>query len=425
MILPAPSPPPHQKASRQIGLLAALGIGTNVLLLGLVSLALYGMHASEKSLTLAQTSSQTLADALNSALSMAQNEQLAWLSDEAGAERTQDWPHQLVEALQKTRTVLPSPEVANALRELESSIPALESISQWSLQWNRTKQKNRIGLNAARARVDSNLREMNALLTSYEGRHQLKVSGLIRHFRALPAGPEANRQGRDIITQIHRNDNTAEFRTELASLTYVCERLLNEDRLDQLADYKDNLLSAPLFRLARDCANLTIGDSDFAAKLEFQLNTLKENLLGNSYRMDSEHQTIVLGTGGLFTLCKERILLEQKRTAFRKSFGQNLEAVHFKADRLQLAFNQLSHQLAVEAEAALSKAGQRTLALGLLCTAAFVIFSRKVAGKIARQIRTLEQANLALETIAHAAQQTSTLQNKTTNRPTETRASGI
>ena len=401
----APLAKERGRARHQVWLLGWLGLGTSLSMLLLVSLALHQMHNAEDTLTRAQASNKVLSDAVDAALTSAQIEQLALLGNEDASDQKQVWQGQLTSVLHQTQAGKPKAEIATAIRSLESALPELAQVSQYSLQWNKSYRRNHAELEAARLRIESNLQEMRALLTSTEGRQQLKVSALFRRFRSATPGPDAHALARDAFSQINSGDDISEFRVELGNLAYVCQRLLNEERLDQLTDYKDNLLSTPLFHLTRNCANLSAGNAEFAAKAEPQLSALKENLLGHDHRMDIDHQSIVLGTGSLLALCQERLLLERERTALRQAFAQNLETVHRKTDRLQQALNALSHELAADAEQALFGAWRSTLLLGLLCTVAFVILARRVAGTIDRQMNTIEQTNLALETTAHDARQ--------------------
>ncbi len=195
-----------------------------------------------------------------------------------------------------------------------------------------------------------------------KGRRRLRIATEFKA-RKTAQGEEAARLSLLLTDHAQQeNHGLADFRTDLADLARIVELFNAEENVDALVDLKDNLLRPALARIT----------------YQFDLiQDLKLALFGKGYAEDDSHQRIVAGTGGLYTLRRDTLLLRRQREKLEDEPLWNL--VWHKVDAAVVVFGQTaqtqSRALTVQMEQILTANWQRMLVFGVGCLALFWIVS--------------------------------------------------
>lgn len=385
-------------ATSLVWMITLLGFSAIVVMLGIVYWALSNIHSERERLDAIQVDMTRMVTSLDPNLVQGREEMAALfdLRDTGGING--EWISKLTSLINsyRHRGIAGDPDMIQVLHELDSPLSALKEIRERSLRWRETSVKVMADLPVARKGVEASLREMRAAISSAEGHQRLQHALLIRRYRKTQS-QKANRLAHEIIADMKRVTDVPTIKTELADLSLLCERLLGEDQIDNLADLKDNQFKSTLDRLRRGISQL-----EKRTKLSEGLTmALLENfwtaLFGQGFEVDTGHQTIIHGTGGLYTLCRDRLALraegEELQTrvirifddfgAIRKKLGKKVEA--------------MARQIAGKAESALKHAWHTMVLVGLISLTVFLVLSARIAQTVKRQIRAIETTNENLE----------------------------
>ncbi len=222
--------------------------------------------------------------------------------------------------------------------------------------------------------VRRQLQRLRADLEIFEGRQRLQEALTIRRWRkSAPA--VAEKLAADLLS--YRNQTWRRsldgINTELVDLSRMVEILAGEDRLDQLADLKDNQLKPSLERLEHEIRRLRdagqLGEEDLPAAAVMALN---EALFGRGYTVYEQYQTIRPGEGGLYQLAQQRLGLLQKREHLQAEALRELQQLEALYPPLAGLTQQRNRELARQAERSLSNGALDLLMLSLLTLAGFL-----------------------------------------------------
>ena len=135
------------------------------------------------------------------------------------------------------------------------------------------------------------------------------------------------------------------------------------------------------------------------------IQDLKLALFGKGYAEDDSHQRIVAGTGGLYTLRRDTLLLRRQR----EKLEDELELVWHKVDAAVVVFGQTaqthSRALTVQMEQILTANWQRMLVFGVGCLALFWIVSWLISRSIRDQVLAIQLAKVEAISAMEAAEE--------------------
>jgi signal transduction histidine kinase/DNA-binding response OmpR family regulator len=383
---------PH--ATKLVWVVTLLGFGAGLIMLGIVYWTMSGIRSEREIFDALQVDMTRMVTSLDPQLAQGRDEMGALLlsSDAEGTDGT--WIANLMGFMQdyKDRGVVDSAGMSKVLAVLDSQLLNVKQIWDRCLNWNYLNRALLSGFPVAKKRIETALQEMRATISSIEGRQRLQRAMLISRYRQSGADNATQLAGEIIGDMSHVTDIPI-IKTELADLSLLCERLLGESEIDNLADLKDNKFKSTLDRLQRGMGHLEkrkVLSSGLPMNL---LRNFQTALFGEGFKVDKVHQTILPGKDGLYLLCRDRLALRIEREKLLAEVTKVFE--DFGATRQQLARNveAFASKTAVGAERALGQAWQTMLFVWLISTSVFLVFSARIAQTVKRQVRAIETTN--------------------------------
>ena len=239
----------------------------------------------------------------------------------------------------------------------------------------------------------NNLEE--AVVTA-EGRSRIDDAILYKRWRAS-RGAEASRLAQVILEQRAQRE-TKDLRTfeiELSEVGRLIEVLAGEEEIDNLADIKDNQLKASLGRLRRDFKGLIDIDESFAQVDPQILEAIYVALFGKEYSIDTSHQTVIVGQGGLYQLQHTLLRLRQQKDELQVKVKHVSTEINSFQDRFALLTQQYATTLARDVEENLTQSLYNLLIIGGACFIGFLGLAVMISRSIRRQVNTIEEARAA------------------------------
>lgn len=394
-----------RNATQLVWIITVLGLGAGILMLGIVYWTIRDIHLEREKLNSFQTELTHMVNTLDIYLEQGRDDIEALLSTETENTGNGQWVDQLAELTlgDNLSVATGNEDIREALRQLGAQVSGLKQLRTDCASWD-TRAKALGGvLPGVGQRVETSLNRLTAAIISSEGRQRLERAVLIRQYRKS-SGLPANRLAHRIISEMGHGSEIVAIKTELVDLALLCERLLGEDQVDNLADLKDNKFKATLDRLSRGISHLDDRGLQNNAMPAALLEHLTADLFGRGFKVDNIHQTIVPGRQGLYLLVREKLLLTDLRDDLRQSKDRLLNDVRSARRYLVGTAEKIADQTANAAENALEKSWKTMLTVWLACFSAFLILSIKITQAVKRQIKAIESTNENLTAEIHERQ---------------------
>ena len=195
------------------------------------------------------------------------------------------------------------------------------------------------------------------------------------------------------------------IQTELGNLSVLLETLYGERNPALLVDLKDNQIKQNLTRLSMGM-NMLAGDSltpnNTVQKILLDLGSI---LFGQGFLIDEAHQTVRLGSGGLYRFKQNSLRLEVERAEFSLS----LESIKKQMGEAQLSFAKLASQQTQDVtnkfENSFAQSWRFMLTLSLICVVGFLSTAWMISRWIHKQLTLLETSKNQAEAAAQAKSQ--------------------
>jgi PAS domain S-box-containing protein len=254
-------------------------------------------------------------------------------------------------------------------------------------------------------KVRTQLQQMRAELEIFEGRLRLQEAIDIRRWRK--ADPQTASQLAAKLLSSHNQTwrrSLDNINTELVDLSRMVEILAGEDRLDQLADMKDNQLKPSLERLTQELRRLRNGDLLSADELPLeQIEMLKTELFGEGYAIFEEYQTIRPGQGGLYLLAEQRLELLQQRENLQEEAQQELQQLEALYPPLASLTQNRSRELVQQTEQSLRNGALNLFMLSFLTLGGFFGLGYLIIRVTRQQLAALAKLRRQTELILASA----------------------
>lgn len=254
-------------------------------------------------------------------------------------------------------------------------------------------------------KVRSQLQQLRADLEIFEGRQRLQEAMDIRRWRK--ANSKTSHQLAAKLLSSHNQTwrrSLDNINTELVDLSRLVEILAGEDRLDQLADMKDNQLKPSLERLSHELKRLRMSGQLGPNELSLEsLEALKAALFGEGYAIFEEYQTVRPGHGGLYLLAEQRLELLQQREKLQGEAQQELQQLEALYPPLASLTQQRSRELAMRAEQSLKNGALNLFMISLLTLGGFLGLGFLIARVTQQQLAALAQLRRQNELILASA----------------------
>ncbi len=259
----------------------------------------------------------------------------------------------------------------------------------------------RVSIELPRAYMDTraSIRGINQIIEKSMGRQRLSQAQQIRKYRQTGELILAH----DIITDLGNSVNMTNLSRDINDLALLTEHLYAEDKPNQLADLKDNQFLNIISRLYLS--------TDFLAHYNFvqtkdpvwlELELFMKEMFGHGYKLDYDHQTIVLGVDGFFNLQQEKLKLAISRKRLQSEFDAAIIEIN---DFLQIIVNRSEEHFFIISQAeekALAQAWRNMLLTCLIAMSLFLFVSSRIIKMVKYQITAIEEAKTELEIKAKA-----------------------
>jgi two-component system sensor histidine kinase/response regulator len=299
----------------------------------------------------------------------------------------------LEETARQLRQSTTDPSIHFALNRLDSAATSMAAVEKTAVDWRRHYEADLASLAQKRVEVRNYLAALRNGAELRDGRQRLQQAIQFKRWRTAQ-GEEAPRVAQTILAEQEQQQRygLSDFKTDLIDLERIVEVFNGEGNLDNLADLKDNQLRPALDR---------VGTYHYESGL---VQDLWLALFGNGFTVDDQNQRILIGTGGLYTLWRDVLMLQHERERLQ----ENLESVSLDINSAVGAFvdsvRAHSRALATESEHILAAGWHQMLFFGIGCIVLFMILAWLITRAIRDQVQAIEAAQTEAESGRRTAQ---------------------
>jgi hypothetical protein len=381
-------------ATRLVGIVALLGFSACAIMLGIVTWTLSGIRSDREELDTLQTGMTRLVTSLDTYQIRARDEITSFLDKKRVEPADPTWAMDLSALVRsyKTKEKAFGPGFNRSLEKLDEHLLTVEKTRDRCLGWNKDYARVAEEHPAACLRVRTALNKMRTAIITVEGRIRLGRALQIRRYREA-GRKEALRIADEIIASVNRGGDISSGKTEIADLSLLCERLIAEDDVDNLADLKDNEFPSTLDRLRRVFGLLTDRGLLPAGLSNALLGGFEEALFGESLSDALKGQ---LGEGcgnGFFILCEQRLALRLEWEKLGDQVLSLFDALNATRQQLVVEVEAQANETAAMAEKSLAHAWQTMLLVGFVSMAIFLVLSVRIARTVKNQIVAIRDTN--------------------------------
>ncbi|MDQ3199078.1 MAG: response regulator [Verrucomicrobiota bacterium] len=385
------------RISWMVRLLATVGLTTIVVLVGLVDYQMRSTRFERGKLRAEQERLYQISEDILRRSSAARSEIIAILAE--GVPVTTSYATEELAAMIGRLHGSSQPiYISEALKPFDLLSDELVRIKQRSLSWrgHREVVSRDVRAQKTMGEVRKQITDLRGMVETLEGAARLKQAIQFKRWRDA-TGEEAIREARSILAEEGQRGilRTGDLKRELAEVESLVERLRGEERADNLPNLKDNELKPALERLRRDTEAL-VESRPVQGTLARGLAELSASIFGQGYKDDEAHQTIELGTGGLYALRRGALILESERDKLnleRSLLGGKIDvrvAAYLQSTREQ------SKALTAKIEQELAANWWRLMITGICFALIFFWLAWLIARAIRGQVSVIEHAKQEL-----------------------------
>jgi two-component system, sensor histidine kinase and response regulator len=283
----------------------------------------------------------------------------------------------LAQAARQLSKSTDDPSALLALKRLDEVANYMAAVEKQAIAWRAQYDANLDDLAQQRTQVHAYLTALRNEAELQEGRRRLQEAIQFKNWRTAK-GEDAARLAQILAGRARQeSQGLSEFRTDLADLARIVELFNGEQNVENLADLKDNKLGPALDRIT----------------YQFELlEDLKTALFGKGYTSDGQHQRIVVGSGGLYSLWRDTLLLRREHEKLKDDLG----LVSHDIDAAVAAFSESvevrSHELSARMEQSLAANWRQMLVFGIGCLVLFWVLAWHISRAIRARVGAIELA---------------------------------
>ncbi len=382
------------RISWMVRLLAALGLTTILVLVGLVDYQMRSTRAERGKLQAEQKRLYQISEDILRQSSAARNEIIGILAEGVPLRNTRA-SEELATMIDRLNRPWERSSLSEALRQFDSLSDGLVGIKRRSLTWRERQEavSRDLGEERTMGEVRKRLTTLRGTVETLEGSARLKQAIQMKHWQEA-TGAEADELAREILTGEGKRQilHAGDLKRELAEVESLVERLGGDEQADILPNLKDNELKPALERLRRDLEVFVESRPGEEAAAAEEMTELSASLFGESHRNDGTQQTIEPGKGGLYDFRREVLRLRSERE--KLNLERSVLAVKIDvalAAYLQSAREQ-SEALTAAIEQELTANWRRLMITGVCFAIVFFWLAWLIAKAIRGQVENIEQA---------------------------------
>jgi two-component system sensor histidine kinase/response regulator len=365
-----------------VRLLAALGFLTVAVMIGQSGLQLQSIRTSRLRLQDQQEHlNQSTREILHRAgearreIQVTLDENTPFTENSGAVASLRQAAHQLLLSMDNPSAVL-------TLKRLDEVANNMAVVEKQALAWRTQYDVDLENLTRQRAGVRGYLDALRNEAELQEGKRRLQEAIQFKKWRTAQ-GEEAARLAL-ILTMQERQESHGlnGFKTDLADLARIVELFNGEQNVDNLANLKDNSLRSALDRIT----------------YQFDLlQDLKIALFGKGFTVDEQHQRILVGSGGIYTLWRDTLLLRGEHGKLQNDLGMVSHAIDAAVAAFGESVQIRSQSLAMEMEQVFAANWRQMLIFGSGCLVLFWVLAWFISRAIRERVLAIELAKAEAE----------------------------
>jgi signal transduction histidine kinase/ActR/RegA family two-component response regulator len=240
------------------------------------------------------------------------------------------------------------------------------------------------------------LAQFRDTLDSMIGKERLARVVLLSKLRAAE-GPTAKTTMQEVFKFDQKVGNLRRSQVDLSDWALLVEQLLRERNPDRLADLKDNQIRTILARMQRE---LPLSDDD-SGPSAMQFRQILTAVFGSTYRIDEDHQTILLGSGGLYRTREQNIKLENERGDLLNWAAKSLAATRLEQEHFNDTIRHSMQTRSRDADEGSFWGWVWTMVVAIVCGAVFGALAMRISKTLKRQLGEINATSAAIIEHSH------------------------
>jgi signal transduction histidine kinase len=310
---------------------------------------------------------------------------------------------QIFRLVDEYRKVASSLETSEVLEQLEESLLALTNLrgkfTRWALDYNGLKGQ----LPVSKNEVESILDQIEDTVDRAEERQWHDRSEKISKFRQQKTN-DAEQQIVQIISDINLSTDLSVIRRDIADLALLSERLLGITDLNSLENLKDDRLRLLLLKIRQKTTPAGYFSKSPKAIINKLLDMYETAMFGLEYRIDNEHQTIILGSEGLYGINLGLLNLRNKREALRAEGVAIFDTVNQALQKVTEATETIAQQEVTKVEVVLGQTWRTMVIIWLVTSLIYALLAYEIIMAAKQQIKAIEDSNIDLDAMTKELQ---------------------
>ncbi len=312
---------------------------------------------------------------------------------------TQAEDYILVNLIKEYRRAVSDPGLEPAFEELERSINSLLStknkLTWWAGAYTRTVPR----IPPARKEVETVLARILEAVDRAEGLQRLDRAIAIR---ALKQRNSKNPEQVDlvIINQLTKPNIFSIIHRDVTDLVQVSEQLHTVAEADNLADLKDNKIRTLLARVRMN-TRLSEGEiSTEKTELYNLFDAYETAMFGQGHSIDDDHQTIILGYDGEYSLVQDRFRMEREKKELQAETYQIYDSIEKALGEMTSRTNIVTQQEVIKVEKVLGQTWRTMVIIWIVTSLIYAMLAYEIITAARQQIKAIEDSNIELEAMA-------------------------
>ncbi len=297
-----------REASRMAWTLAGVGLIVGVLVLGLFDRALSRIETLRDQASQTVSVSRRLLGSFDADLRAVDENISIALSGRTGAESAQAGMARFNAEMRLARLDADIGSILSICERLSGPSHLLEQLESRIAYFETGYRKIHQQAVDAVEQADTAIRNLNTATDKALGQVRVRAYNAAKLAAATPGVPSPSAGESDIPA----------IKVQLADLAILRDKLLDQTDPDSFSDIKDNLFASALQRLRDDLARHARNAPPDNTLVPALLNAFEVAMFGEGYVVDTEHQTIQTGSGGLFELQKRLVSDNRTRSTLRQ-----------------------------------------------------------------------------------------------------------
>ena len=376
---------------RLVPAILLVGLAAGAVMLAAFGWAIYRTHA-------VQSETNELADVMDDIVDRtgkwddnAQTEILLLLEKHAPPATASEWLQIRQQVAGQAARIVNSEITSSQLDALLTSMDKVMDCRRACADWRSRQIAVESSLTKASDDTHAALAKFRDTLDAMAGKQRLARAILLGKLRTAD-GVSAKKALQDVFNLEQRVAAIPRSQVDLADLALLVEQLLRQRDPDRLADLKDNQFRNILARMRRELP--LEGDSADAFADQFQ--QIVYAIFGPTCRIDDDHQTIVVGTDGLYASCEQNIKLDNQRQILLDRAAKSLAATRIEQDRFNQAMRTAMQAQAQHVNEDSFWVWIWTAGITLVCGATFGGLAMRISKTLKQQIDEINAANVAV-----------------------------